>query len=554
MAHQNILLIEPSYPNKYPPLGLMKLAAHHGPHGAGDQVHFTKGSDHRLLHQEWHRVYVTTLFSFEWDRTAAAIDFALQAAHNPRRVFVGGIAASLMPDAFRAEPRWKNIRFIPGLLDRPPQEALGLLPGETTPFDTDPSTPAIDAQIPDYSILAHIPRSYPVNDAYFGYASRGCIRKCSFCGVPALEGDLKDAPPLHNLVQGVHDRHGPMRDLILMDNNVVASPRYREIIAEIRDLGFTPGAKLTRPGTRPQARRVDFNQGIDARILAKSPMYLREMATIAISPLRIAFDHTGLTKVYRKAVTDAAHNGITSLSNYMLYNFFDSPADLYNRLKTNIDLNQELGINIWSFPMRYQPVTLKTRSHTGPNWSRYTLRSLQIILQATRGVVTGNPDFFHHAFGPTADSFHHLLTQPHAFIFHRNHFTLGPGAPIAQEYNELRDRLSPSQEDELLQTLSQPPPPGLTKAQHLRRAALHHASDPLVARALRYHILDTSNAAKTDSERLLQTFTPPLLPPLDHMTEDAGLNDPTDFPPQAPLLTATPLESESTPPTPLHTL
>ena len=539
MPPSNILLIEPSYPNKYPPLGLMKLAAHHGPQGAGDNVRFTKGPDHRLLHQEWHRVYVTTLFSFEWDRTAAAIDFALQAAHQPQRVFVGGIAASLMPDAFRAEPRWAQVRFIPGLLDQPPPQALGLLPDETGPFDADPSTPPIDAQIPDYSILSHITRTYPVHDAYFGYASRGCIRKCSFCGVPALEGDLKEAPPLHHLAQGVDDRHGPMRDLILMDNNVVASPRYRDIIAEIRDLGFTPGAKLTRPGSRPQARRVDFNQGIDARILAKSPAYLREMATIAVSPLRIAFDHAGLTKVYRKAVQDAAQNGITSLSNYMLYNFFDSPEDLYNRLRTNIDLNQDLDINIWSFPMRYQPVTLKHRSHVGPRWSRYALRSLQIILQATRGVVTGNPSFFHHAFGHNPDDFQRLLTQPQAFIFHRHHFTQGPGQPIAREYNALRDRLSPAQEAQLLDILSQPTPPEFTRAQHLRTTALSLADDPLVARALRYHILDTSTLAKTDPDRLLRTFSPPLLPPEDHMTEDAGLQDPPHWDQPQDLLSPT---------------
>ena len=69
-----------------------------------------------------------------------------------------------------------------------------------------------------------------------------------------------------------------------MDNNITASARYKEVIAEIRDLGFEPGAKLKRPGCRPVQRRVDFNQGVDARILAKSPMYLREMATICISP------------------------------------------------------------------------------------------------------------------------------------------------------------------------------------------------------------------------------------------------------------------------------
>ena len=37
------------------------------------------------------------------------------------------------------------------------------------------------------------------------------------------------------------------KDLILMDNNVVASPRLSEIIDEIVDLGFGPGATMTNP-------------------------------------------------------------------------------------------------------------------------------------------------------------------------------------------------------------------------------------------------------------------------------------------------------------------
>ena len=81
----------------------------------------------RYINQAWDRVYVTTLFTFEWKRTAAAVDFAIRAAGNqPERVFVGGIAASLMHDAFVNEPRWAGVRFIKGLLDGPPAASLAL--------------------------------------------------------------------------------------------------------------------------------------------------------------------------------------------------------------------------------------------------------------------------------------------------------------------------------------------------------------------------------------------------------------------------------------------
>ena len=96
MSDRNILLIEPGYRNKYPPLGLMKLAAYHGPQGRDDRVTFVKGEDAHVFGQAWDRVYVTTLFSFEWNRTATAIDFALRAANGqPERVFVGGIGSAV---------------------------------------------------------------------------------------------------------------------------------------------------------------------------------------------------------------------------------------------------------------------------------------------------------------------------------------------------------------------------------------------------------------------------------------------------------------------------
>lgn len=530
MTGNTILLVEPGYRNKYPPLGLMKLASYHKERG--DTVQFIKGIDHSILMRAWARVYVTTLFSFEWKVTSAAIDFAIEAAgHQAERVFVGGIAASLMHDQFVREPRWAGVRFIAGLLDGPPAQALQLS-SDDGDFGTDDVVgQPIEERVPDYGILNDVSYAYPVHDAYFGYASRGCVRKCRFCGVPRLEGAQREMPPLSTLINGIREKHGEKKDLILMDNNITASARYRDIIAEICDLGFAKGATLERNGSRVK-RRVDFNQGVDARILARSPVYLREMARTCISPLRIAFDHIGVRKVYEASVRMAADNGIRSLSNYMLYNFMDTPDDLYTRMRLNIELNENLGVRIWSFPMRYQPVTLRDRSHVGKNWNRYYLRSFQIMLQVTRGVVSGNPAFFIRAYGEDVEEFKRLLSYPHGFIFHRDHYESGEGKPVLEEYLSLRKRLSRRQEEELVGYLSEPVGGEKSRQESYRRLEGAGSVDPLIRALIPFHVLGTREEKFTSPEKISLMFPAlnpdPVLPSEEEFVEDAGLYDPEE--------------------------
>lgn len=531
MTKRNILLVEPGYRNKYPPLGLMKIAAYHGPNGRGDNVLFVKGPEPEVLGHAWDRVYVTTLFSFEWKRTSAAIDFALRAVRGQaERVFVGGIAASLMFEEFIQEPRWAGVRFIRGLLDQRPAVSLQLSTDDGDFGAEDTGGTPIEELVPDYSILEHIPYTYPVRDAYFGYASRGCIRKCSFCGVPKLEGGQREMPPLLSLVAGVEAQFGPKKDLILMDNNVVASSRFKEVIAEIRDIGFHRGAVLERPGALPVKRRVDFNQGVDARILAKTPMFLREMSTTCVDPLRIAFDHIGMRKVYKRSVEMAAAHGLSSLSNYMLYNFMDTPRDLYERMNLNIALNLRLGVRIWSFPMRYLPVTMKDRSHVGRNWNCYYLRSFQIMLQATHGVVSGSDQFFRRAFGSSYEDFERLLSLPHAFIFHRNFYEHGEGRPVLDEYNAILRRLSTTQRIELTGLLS-----ATLQLRPRREAFLKLASDKSVCHLIRqlvpFYAINTSAPKVTSIAQAFPELTPyEKLPEPEALVEDAGLYESLDQP------------------------
>lgn len=525
MANKNILLIEPGYKNKYPPLGLMKLAAYHGPHGKRDRVKFIKGeTDQSVLSVNWDRIYVTTLFSFEWREIGKSIDFAMQAAQgNASKVFVGGIAASLMHDQFLRERSWFGIRFIKGLLSEPPAKALLLddFEGELYADDVD-GTP-IEDLVPDYSILDQIADQYlyPVRDAYFAYASRGCVRKCHFCGVPKLEGAQRDAQPLRSTVEGVDERFGPRRDLMLMDNNVVASANYKNIIAEIRDLGFQKDARFQRPGKPSAYRRVDFNQGVDARILCKDKMYLREMSTIALKPLRIAFDHIGVRKPYEQAINFAHEFGLHELSNYMLYNFNDTPADLYQRMRLNIDLNEKLNIRIFSFPMRYQPTDLRDRSHVGQHWKKYYLRSMQIILQATHGIVSGSPGYFMRAFGESEEAFEKLLLLPEMYLFNRAWFTEYDGRAEFDSFEKEFAKLKPEERNELGDLLSTVKPaeiPGL----------IGRAKSSAVNRILSYYVVPSKaaqrkiwDAVKAISSAQKVDETPSI--PEDELVEDAGL-------------------------------
>jgi len=523
MANKYVLLVEPGYNNKYPPLGLMKIAQYHGPHGKRDHVRFIKGIDRSVLAQAWDRIYVTTLFSFEYPKLAETIDFALEVANGQAdKVFVGGIAASLMHERFLSVRRWHGVRFIKGLLSAPPAPSLQLDEFSEELYAEDVYGTPIEDLIPDYGILNQINYRYPVRDAYFAYTSRGCIRKCHFCGVPKLEGMQRDTDSLTGVVRAIDELYGPKKDLILMDNNVVASPRFKEIVAEIRDLGFTPGAKIQRADMRaPAQRRVDFNQGVDARILCKDRMYLRQLATICLKPLRIAFDHLGVKRPYEQAVRYAAEEGLHELSNYMLYNFHDGPADLFERMRLNVTLNEELGVRIWSFPMRYQPTDRPDRGHIGEKWTRYQLRSMQIVLQATHGVVSGAPDFFKRAFGDTLAEFERILLMPHDFIFNREWYERLGGKDRLGEFNDEFGKLDSDDRVELLDLLSSCDPREFA-------GLVGRATTTAVRRVVPYYIPLPKEELFTiwaNRRSLMNRPTSDVELPEDERVEDAGLDE-----------------------------
>ncbi|MFL2676827.1 MAG: radical SAM protein, partial [Alphaproteobacteria bacterium] len=108
----------------------------------------------------------------------------------------------------------------------------------------------------------------------------------------------------------------------------------------------------------------------------------------------------------------------------------------------------------YSFPMRYQPTDRPDRGHIGEHWNKYYLRSIQIILQATHGVVSGAPAFFKKAFGNTEDEFLKILRTPHKYIFNRDWYEKYNGRSELDEFNSEFRKLDESEINELMHFLS----------------------------------------------------------------------------------------------------
>ena len=115
-----------------------------------------------------------------------------------------------------------------------------------------------------------------------------------------------------------------------------------------------------------------------------------------------------------------------NITNYILYNFKDTPENFYKRLKINIDLNKEFAetdtkTTIYSFPMRYVPLNAKKRNMDTGNryWNEKYLRAVKIILNVTKGPVMPGEEFFMQAFGQNIEDFKTNLLLPEAFILNR---------------------------------------------------------------------------------------------------------------------------------------
>ncbi|KAF0118288.1 MAG: Radical SAM domain protein [Rhodospirillaceae bacterium] len=170
------------------------------------------------------------------------------------------------------------------------------------------------------------------------------------------------------------------------------------------------------------------------------------------------------------------------------------------------------------------------RSHVGKHWKRYQFRSMQVILQATHGIVSGASDFFREAFGETADDFKNLLFRPHHMIFNRFWYKPdGGGEAEFHDYQAVVSTLSGIQKAKALDLLSEvmfdlPDQPRLTRDGLRNRFA--QQSDADLRAVLAFYVPPTKEEECKiwDLRKAIRTTTNFGLAE-DEVVEDAGLQD-----------------------------
>lgn len=192
--------------------------------------------------------------------------------------------------------------------------------------------------------LTGSPDALAIHNPDATFTSRGCIRNCSFCAVPKIEGKLVE---LNNW------KVKP----IVCDNNLLAcsDAHFDEVINKLLENNIIG---------------IDFNQGLDARLL--TDYHASRFAELPKDTIiRLAWDNIKTEMKFRNAFNKCISKGIEpkQIRVYVLIGCKDTPEDAQYRLETI------LKIGALPNPMRYQPLDAeKKNNYVDENWTDRELK------------------------------------------------------------------------------------------------------------------------------------------------------------------------------------
>jgi hypothetical protein len=283
-----ILLVEPAFPMPDKsknhahslPIGLLKIGSYHRRNG--DYVKLLRGNSRCGFTPD--RVLITSSFTY-WCNAVHESAGYYHRAYPSALVQIGGVYASLMPAHCRKHSPFAQVK--PGLYMNGAAEHVPI----------------------DYSIL---PEEL---DYQVIHTSRGCPRRCAFCGTWRIEPEFTYKQSI------LHEIRRPR--VVFYDNNLLANPYIDKILTELAGFRLPHGKKVS----------CESQSGIDLRLLGSRRAALLRRANFA-KP-RISWDGGYQDwPVVRRAVRELKRVGYgrKDIFIFMLYNHSLSYSEMMKKL------------------------------------------------------------------------------------------------------------------------------------------------------------------------------------------------------------------------------
>ncbi len=249
-----VLLVEPAFPivvksrnhKDFLPIGLLKIASYLRKQGCDVRLargFYTDDTQACVSHFVPDEVWVTSLFTY-WAPYVRQAVTMYRSRFGGVRIRVGGIYASLF-----SENEVKTYTGCDDVWQGVMQEA------ETCE--------------PAYDLIAD--SGGPPVDYQIIHASRGCPRRCEFCGTWKIEPRFTCLSSLKPIVT--------RRKLVFYDNNFLMNPNLNNILSELMEL-------------KSQGRLLwcEAQSGFDGRVLMQMPHIAGTMRAAGFRYPRIAWD------------------------------------------------------------------------------------------------------------------------------------------------------------------------------------------------------------------------------------------------------------------------
>lgn len=270
------LLVQPDFPTpiksrnhkNHLPIGLLKISAFLKSRNIEVELSFVKNNTTNES-IEPDIIFVTSLFTY-WSKYVKDVVFYLKEKYPSVPIVVGGIYASLMPI------HCKDYTQCDYVIQGPIKEAEELCP--------------------DYSLIE--------TDYQIIHTSRGCPRKCKYCGANDIEPEWNCKYSIKNEIF--------KKKIIFYDNNLLANDYIDFLLDELIEL------KKER-----KINYVESQSGVDGRILLKKPYLAFKMKKAGFQNVKIAWDgpYKGWKRIERQIIIlEEAGFTRSKISLFMIYN------------------------------------------------------------------------------------------------------------------------------------------------------------------------------------------------------------------------------------------